>query len=173
MTRILGIDPGLNATGWGLLEITPDGAANLRWGTIRPADATLAERLHTINDAVSDLLARHRPDALAVERPFNHKNVKTAVMLGQAQAAAIIAAAAAHTPVREYPPRQVKEAVAGLGSADKAAVKQALAARLGLTQLDAPADAADALAVAFCHHLMTPSIEAVEAVEVVEALEPR
>lgn len=155
MTRILGIDPGLNATGWGLMEIAADGAVNLRWGTVRPPDAALSERLNHINWRIGELIEAHRPDALAIERPFIHKNVKTAVMLGQAQAAAMIAAASAGVQVHEYPPRQVKEAVAGLGSADKAAVKQALATRLGLNQFDAPADAADALAVAYCHHLMT------------------
>lgn len=162
MVRILGIDPGLNATGWGLLEVSSDGTASLRWGTIRPPRDQLAERLHQIYLGVADLLERLRPDAVAIERPFNHKNVKTAVILGQAQAAAIIAAAAARTPVHEYPPRQVKEAVAGLGSAEKSAVKQALIVRLGLDELDAPADAADALAVAFCHHLMTPVDQALE-----------
>lgn len=166
MTRILGIDPGLNATGWGLLEIAPDGAAGLRWGTIRPPNGPLSERLNHINWRVKELLERHRPDAVAIERPFNHRNVKTAVTLGQAQAAAMIAAAAFGVAVHEYPPRQVKEAVAGQGSADKEAVKQALIARLGLADLDAPADAADALAIAFCHHLMTPPIEPVESLEV-------
>lgn len=157
MVRILGIDPGLSATGWGLLEITEAGAANLRWGTIRPADGSVPQRLHEIHTGMRDLFDRQRPDATAIERPFNHKNVKIAVMLGQAEAAAMIAAAAAGVPLYEYPPRQVKEAVTGLGSAEKSAVKQALIARLGLNQLDAPSDAADALAVAFCHYLMNPS----------------
>ena len=156
MSRILGVDPGLNATGWGLLEIASDGAAHLRWGIIRPAQAPLPERLLDIQQGISELIQQHQPDALAIERPFNHRNVKTAIALGQAQAAAMIAAAAQSVPVYEYPPRQVKQAVAGLGSAEKSAVKQALETRLGLAELDAPADAADALAVAFCHHLMTP-----------------
>ena len=162
MTRILGIDPGLNVTGWGLLDVAPDGTAGLRWGTIRSPNGPLSERLNFINSRVKELLERHRPDEIAIERPFNHKNVKTAVLLGQAQAAAMIAAAASGVTVHEYPPRQVKEAVAGLGSADKSAVKQALETRLGLAELDAPVDAADALAVAFCHHLMTPVSETLE-----------
>ena len=156
MTSILGVDPGLNVTGWGLLVIKSDGTTSMRWGTIRPPQGPLAQRLNAINQQVGQLIESNLPDALAIERPFNHRNVKTAVLLGQALAAAIIAAAANGIPVREYPPRQVKEAVAGLGSADKQAVKQALVARLGLAELDAPADAADALAIAFCHHLMTP-----------------
>lgn len=162
MTRILGIDPGLNVTGWGLLEITPDGTANLRWGTIRPPAGELSHRLKEINEQVTDLIDRLQPQALAVERPFIHKNVKTAVMLGQAQAAAMIAAASSGLPVFEYPPRAVKQTVAGSGSAEKSAVKQALIARLGLQELDAREDASDALAVAYCHHLTTPAIARVE-----------
>ena len=119
--------------------------------------------MNNINWRVKELIERHRPDAVAIERPFNHKNVKTAVLLGQAQAAAMIAAAATGVTVHEYPPRQVKEAVAGLGSADKPAVKQALIARLGLALSSTPpSDAADALAIAFCHHLMTPIEEKLE-----------
>ena len=163
MVRILGIDPGLSATGWGLLEISDSGAASLKWGTIRPAKGSLSQRLHEINIRIHDVLTRHQPDAVAIERPFNHKNVKIAVMLGQAQAAAMIAAAATGLSMHEYPPRQVKEAVTGLGSAEKSAVKQALIARLALGELDAPADATDALAVAFCHYLMTPVGEIVDA----------
>ena len=161
MACILGIDPGLTATGWGLLIIEHDGAANLRWGVVRPPAGPLPERLHHITQRVGELLDRYRPDVIAIERPFNHKNVKTAVLLGQAQGAAMIAAAAAAVPVHEYPPRVVKESVAGLGSADKPAVKQALVSRLGLGQLDASSDAADALAVAYCHLLMTPVDDAV------------
>ncbi len=162
MARILGVDPGLTATGWGLLEIDAGGTAHLRWSTIHAPDGPLSERLNFINCRIKEVIERLRPDEFAIERPFVHKNVKTAVMLGQAQAAAMIAAASAGLLVHEYPPRQVKEAVAGLGSADKAAVKRALIARLGLSDIDAPPDAADALAVAYCHHLMTASNASLE-----------
>ena len=162
MARILGVDPGLTATGWGLLEIAADGAASLRWNTIQAPDGALAERLTYINHQLRDVIERYRPDEVAIERPFVHKNVRTAVLLGQAQAAAMIAASSAGMTVYEYPPRQVKEAVAGLGSAEKAAVKDALIARLGLSEIDASADAADALAVAYCHYLMTGANAALE-----------
>ncbi len=162
MARILGVDPGLTATGWGLLEIDSDGTASLRWNTIQAPDGALAERLTYIHDQLQDVIERHRPDEVAIERPFVHKNVRTAVLLGQAQAAAMIAAASAGMAVHEYPPRQVKEAVAGLGSAEKAAVRDALIARLGLSEIDASADAADALAVAYCHYLMTGANAALE-----------
>ncbi|MCY4617542.1 MAG: crossover junction endodeoxyribonuclease RuvC [Chloroflexi bacterium] len=162
MARILGVDPGLTATGWGLLEIASDGTARLRWNTIQAPDGPLSDRLTYINRQIQDVINRHQPDEFAIERPFVHKNVRTAVMLGQAQAAAMIAAASAGMTVHEYPPRQVKEAVTGLGSAEKTAVKDALVARLGLSEIDASADAADALAVAYCHYLMTGANAALE-----------
>lgn len=154
MTRILGLDPGLSATGWGLFDMSDGGEVQLRWGTLRPPRGTLPSRLAWIQQSVSALIERHHPDSVAIERPFINKNVKTAVMLGQAQAAAMIAAASAHVGVHEYPPRAVKQAVSGLGDAEKSAVKQALEARLGLGELDASSDAADALAVAYCHYLL-------------------
>ncbi len=156
MIRILGVDPGLSATGWGVLEIEDAGGVHLQWGAIRPAADALPQRLLVIQQSLDEVIRRGRPDVVAVERPFQHRNVKTAIALGQAQAAAMLAAAMHGLAVHEYPPRTVKEAVTGLGSADKAAVQQALVTRLGLAQLEASADAADALAVAYCHHLMHP-----------------
>ncbi len=157
MSCILGVDPGLNATGWGILEIDTNSQAHLHWGTIRPPNAERSVRLLAIRDAVDDVISRYAPDVLAIERPFNHRNVRTAIALGQAQAAAMLAAATHGLSVHEYPPRTVKETVAGDGSASKSAISQALISRLGLTSLDASADAADALAIAYCHHLMTPA----------------
>ena len=157
MTCILGVDPGLNATGWGILEIDASGAVRLHWGTIRPPSGDLSQRLLAIRDAVEDVISRYAPNVLAIERPFNHRNVRTAITLGQAQAAAMLAAAPHGLSVHEYPPRTVKETVTGAGSASKDAVSQALASRLGLDSLHASADAADALAIAYCHHLMTPA----------------
>ena len=159
---ILGVDPGLKATGWGLIELHNDGAASLRWGTINPpnaSEADLAGRLHYIHDRVTEIIERFRPVALAIERPFVHRNVRVAVALGQAQAAAMMAAAGAGIPVAEYPPREVKQTVAGDGAADKQTVAQALIVRFGLAELNASEDAADALAVAYCHILSQPQIE--------------
>ena len=159
---ILGVDPGLSATGWGLLDPQPDGTAQLRWSVIRPpkpGESDLATRLCYIHDQIADVIARYQPAALAIERPFVNRNVRSAVALGQAQAAAMMAAAAAGITVAEYPPREVKQTVAGDGAADKQIVAQALMSRLGLSELDAPSDAADALAVAYCHFLSAPQIE--------------
>ena len=155
---VLGVDPGLRATGWGVLAIAPDGSARLAWGVVRPSADSLAERLVQIDAGISEVIVRHRPAAAAVERPFVRHNVRTAVALGQAQAAAMIAASRAGLEVAEYPPRAVREAVAGDGAADKRAVADALVARLQLGELNASADAADALAVAYCHALMSEAL---------------
>ena len=155
---VLGVDPGLRATGWGVLAIAPDGSARLAWGVVRPSADSLAERLVQIDAGISEVIVRHRPAAAAVERPFVRHNVRTAVALGQAQAAAMIAASRAGLEVAEYPPRAVREAVAGDGAADKRAVADALVARLQLGELNASADAADALAVAYCHTLMSEAL---------------
>ena len=152
---ILGIDPGLRATGWGVLAIAPDGAAQLAWGVVRPSADSLAERLLQIHQGIVQVIERHRPVAAAVERPFVRHNVRTAVALGQAEAAAMMAASLAGLEVAEYAPRAIREAVAGDGAADKQAVAVALVARLQLGELKASSDAADALAVAYCHALMT------------------
>lgn len=159
---ILGVDPGLSATGWGVINVGPDGAAELHWGTIRPPrpnEAPLADRLRLIHDALTAVVARYDPATVAIERPFLNRNVRSAITLGQAQAAAMLAAAGAGLEVTEYPPREVKQTVAGDGSADKQTVAQALIARLGLTELKASADAADALAVAYCHYLSVQQFE--------------
>ena len=157
---VLGVDPGLRATGWGIIAIAPDGAAQLAWGVVRPTAESLAERLVQIQDGIVQVIERHCPASAAVERPFVRHNVRTAVALGQAQAAAMMAASRAGLDVAEYPPRAVREAVAGDGAADKRAVADALVARLQLGELKASSDAADALAVAYCHALMSEPLAA-------------
>ncbi len=157
---VLGVDPGLRATGWGVLKIAADGSAQLAWGVLRPSAAPLAGRLAEIYEGVSELIERYRPAAAAVERPFVRHNVRTAVALGQAEAAAMIAASRAGLEIAEYAPRAIREAVVGDGGADKRAVAAALAARLQLARLDASNDAADALAVAYCHVLTAQGLRA-------------
>lgn len=152
---VLGVDPGLRATGWGVIAIAPDGAAQLAWGVVRPTADSLPQRLLEIHRGIAEVIRRRQPAAVAVERPFVRHNVRTAVALGQAVAAAMIAASEAGLDVAEYPPRAVREAVAGDGAADKRAVADALVARLQLGELKASSDAADALAVAYCHALMS------------------
>ena len=152
---VLGVDPGLRATGWGVLRVDDDGGVELAWGVIRPSTESLAERLVEIHTGISDVIERYAPRSAAVERPFLNRNIRTAVALGQAEAAAMMAAAQAGLDVAEYAPRAVRQAVVGDGAADKQAVATALVRHLQLGRLEASNDAADALAVAYCHTLMS------------------
>lgn len=148
--RILGIDPGLNATGWGVIDQTGSRLAAVAWGVIKaPPKATMAVRLCFIHDAIEALLGEHRPAEAAVEDQFVHANPGSALKLGQARAAAMLAPARAGLPVGEYAPRLVKKAVVGTGAADKAQIAAMIAVLLPGTR--AQADAADALAIAICH----------------------
>ena len=151
--QVLGVDPGLRVTGWGVLDART-GAA-VACGAIRPpTDAAIAVRLHALYVALLDVIARHKPVVMAIERPFVQRNVRSAMAIAQAQAAAMLAGATAGIPVHEYAPREVKQAVSGDGNATKAALAQALCLRLHLPAPPTPADAADALAVALTHHLL-------------------
>ncbi len=153
---VLGIDPGLRVTGWGVLETTGDlpGSA-ARCGVIKaPTGAPIEQRLLVIQRELTTLIDEWRPAVVALERPFVRENVRSALALGQAQAAAMLAAAAAGLPLFEYAPREVKQAVSGDGNADKSALAQALTVQLGLDAIPTPADASDALAIAACHVLL-------------------
>ena len=156
LVRILGIDPGLRVTGWGLLETAGDlPGSPAYWGVIKPrTGAPIEQRLLVIQRELDAILARYQPVVVALERPFLRNNVRSALALGQAQAAAMLAAAAHGLPVFEYAPRQVKQAVSGDGNADKSALARALTVQLGLDQIPTPDDASDALAIAACHLLL-------------------
>lgn len=154
--RVLGVDPGLRATGWGVLETAGDlpGSA-ARCGVIKPpASAPIEQRLLVIQRELAALIDEWRPAVVVLERPFVRENVRSALALGQAQAAAMLAAAAAGLPLFEYAPREVKQAVSGDGNADKPALARALTVQLGLDAVPTPADASDALAIAACHVLL-------------------
>lgn len=152
--RILGIDPGLQVTGWCVLALA-QGQVGARTGTLRPpARASLPERLRYLVDGLLAVIDAHQPVAVAVERPFVRSNVRAAMALGQAQAAAFLAAARRDLPVTEYAPREVKLAIAGDGAAAKEAVADALRLELGLdAAVAATLDESDALGVAFCHYV--------------------
>ncbi len=148
--RILGIDPGLNATGWGVIEQAGTRLSAIAWGVIKaPAKAPMAERLRHIHDAVEALIEAHAPAEAAVEDQFVSANAGSALKLGQARAAAVLAPARAGLPVAEYAPRLVKKSVVGTGAADKGQIAAMIAVLLPGTK--AEADAADALAIAICH----------------------
>ena len=149
--RILGLDPGLRRTGWGVVAV--DGV-RLSWvahGVIAPrADASLAERLHELFAAACELVSAYQPDEAAIEETFVSVNASSTLKLGHARAAVMIAPVRSGVPVAEYAARAVKKAVVGTGAADKRQVAF-MVQRLLPTSGSPVADAADALAVAITH----------------------
>jgi len=149
--RILGIDPGLRVTGFGVLEKSGQKLAYVTSGCIRTdQDADLPERIRTILEGLSQLIAELRPHQVAVEKVFVNVNPQSTLLLGQARGAAICAAVIGSLPVSEYTALQVKQAVVGNGHARKEQVQEMVRRLLKLPGDPSP-DAADALACAICH----------------------
>ena len=148
---VLGIDPGLTRTGYGLVH-RGHPHRPVAVGVIRTSpDTPMARRLAELHTDLSALIAEHRPDVMAIEQVFTNKNLHTALAVSRASGMALLAAAQAKIPVVEYTPTAVKAAVTGDGTADKAMVATMVVRRLNLAERPRPADAADALAVALCH----------------------
>ena len=150
---VLGIDPGSATTGYGVVARAGDGAVSLlECGVIRTEPGQpLAVRLRQIFEGVTEVLARHRVESLAVETVFYARNVRTTVVLGHARGAALLAGALRDIPVAEYAPAEIKNAIVGSGRATKEQVQFMVQQLLRLKTLPRPADAADAVAVALCH----------------------
>lgn len=148
---VLGVDPGVAAVG--LAAVRRDRRPTLLWaGTVRTASGLAeAARLRAIHDAVRDAIAEHGPTSLAVERVAWNKNQVSALRVARATGVVLLAAAEAGLAVEEYGPLEVKMAVTGTGTADKAQVRAALATLHGLRDVPSQPDAADAVAVALCH----------------------
>jgi crossover junction endodeoxyribonuclease RuvC len=151
--RVLGVDPGLTRCGVGVVEGQPGRSCRLvAYEVVRTdPNADLAARLLALDEALTGMIAEHRPDEVAVERVFSQHNVRTVMGTAQAGAVAVLAAARAGLPVRTYTPSEVKAAVTGSGQADKAQVTSMVTRLLRLSVSPKPADAADALALAICH----------------------
>lgn len=148
--RVMGIDPGLRACGWGIVDCEGSRLSHVASGTCRPAGADLGERLLSLHEALSAVVARHRPTAAAVEQTFVNANGQGTLKLGQARGIAMLVPAQAGLAVGEYAPNAVKKAVVGVGHADKAQIQHMV--RLQLPGSDPESDdAADALAIALCH----------------------
>ena len=148
--RVIGIDPGLVRTGWGVVEAHGDRLVHLGDGFCRSGKGDLAERLARLYDELQTVLETHAPQAAAVEQTFVSKDAAGTLKLGQARAVALLVPARAGLPVAEYAPNTVKKAVVGVGHADKAQVQHMI--RLLLPGVEpASADSADALAIAICH----------------------
>ena len=149
---VLGIDPGLTTTGYGVVVRTADGPRLRTVGVIRTAAADpIEQRLLELHTDLSEVIVEHRPDTVAIEQVFTNRNLQTSIAVGRASGVALLAAANADLAVHEYTPTQVKSAVAGFCRADKGQVQRMVMQRLGLAEVPKPADAADALAVALCH----------------------
>jgi crossover junction endodeoxyribonuclease RuvC len=149
-TRILGIDPGLRVTGFGLIDRIGQSLVYVTSGVIRTPDAELPERLKAILQSLNEVIAEHQPVQVAVEKVFVNVNPTSTLLLGQARGAAICAAVACGLPVSEYTALQVKQAVVGKGHAAKEQVQEMVRRLLALAG-EPSADAADALACAICH----------------------
>ncbi len=149
---VLGIDPGTASCGYGLVSEGRSGRFEaIEWGCLRTdSRLPMPARLYAIYNGLRDLIDRRRPDAVAVEELFFSRNVTSAIAVGQARGVALLLAAKAGLEVAEYPPHQVKQAVAGYGRADKSQVQSMVKMILGLDEIPKPDDTADALAVALC-----------------------
>lgn len=156
--RVLGIDPGSRLCGWGIVEMRAGNPASVDNGVFVLADRlTLADRLAVLFERLNDVLAQLAPTEAAVEGIFQHRNARSALVLGHARGVALMTLARAGLTVAEYTPQQVKKAVTGTGRAEKLQIQQVVAARLRLPE-PPQADAADAVAIALCHlqHLAFP-----------------
>ena len=158
--KVLGIDPGTAACGYGVVFQHGNRLKALDHGTWRTAASEPPQaRLKTIYDGVTDLLGRHVPAAVALEESFVGVDARTALFVGQARGAVLVACAAADVPCAEYAPARVKQAVCGYGRAEKGQVQRMVQSLLGLKAPPTPDHAADALAVAICHALAPPLLE--------------
>ncbi|HOB20417.1 MAG TPA: crossover junction endodeoxyribonuclease RuvC [Candidatus Atribacteria bacterium] len=150
--RVLGIDPGMAIMGYGVVEDRGNSLKVLDYGVITTSpDMETPQRLLHIYNSAAELIKRYSPDAAALEELFFNKNAKTAIIIGHARGAAVVACAGLGIDLYEYTPLQVKQSVVGYGRADKHQVQQMVKLLLNLKDVPRPDDAADALAVAVCH----------------------
>ena len=150
--RTFGIDPGSERTGYGCIDSTGSRHRLVICGSLAaPPRAAFPDKLKYIHAGLTALLARHRPDCVAVESIFYARNARSALKLGHARGIALLAASEAGLPVIEYAPTEIKRAVVGYGRAEKHQVGQMIKLLLGLDAVPSPHDAADALAIAICH----------------------
>ena len=157
--QTIGIDPGTAIMGWGIVEEMGGTLRSVDYGALTtPAGSEPAQRLLLLYQGLTDLLHQRKPDAAAVEELFFSRNVTTALAVGQARGIVLLALALADIPVFEYKPREVKQAVAGYGGADKRQMQEMVRMTLGLPSIPRPDDSADALAIAICHSYTAPML---------------
>ena len=163
--KVLGIDPGTAACGYGIVHSSGNSLRAVVHGWWKtPAGQDIALRVKRIHDEVAALIAEHEPEAVAIEESYVGADARIALSVGQVRGAVLVACAAAGVGCREYSPATVKQAVCGYGRADKEQVQRMVKAILGLAEKPTPHHAADALAVAICHALASPLRKLTEAV---------
>jgi crossover junction endodeoxyribonuclease RuvC len=147
--RILGIDPGYGRTGYGIIDVMGNRLQAVEYGLIETrADLPIEQRLYQIYEALQDIIARRKPDRLAMEQLFFNRNVTTAIAVGQARGVIMLAGVQAGLTFAEYTPMQVKQSIVGYGKAEKQQIQEMTKMLLKLPQVPKPDDVADALAVA-------------------------
>ncbi|MDH3701055.1 MAG: crossover junction endodeoxyribonuclease RuvC [Alphaproteobacteria bacterium] len=149
--RLIGLDPGLRSTGWGIIDVSGNHLAHVADGAVAPDPTlSLAWRLRSLHDGLSEILSRYQPTEAAVEETFVNKNASSTLKLGEARGVVLLAPALAGLPVAEYSANRIKKSVVGVGHANKEQV-QMMVGRILPGCTISGADAADALAVAICH----------------------
>jgi len=154
--RILGIDPGLNVTGYGVLEVCDWGLRLCEAGIIRGRSrGPISDSLAQIHKGVAEVIATFKPNVMALEELYSHyRHPRTAILMGHARGVICLAGVQAGIPVVHYPATQIKSILTGSGRAPKAQVQRAIQHELGLAAVPDPPDVADALAIALCHHYL-------------------
>lgn len=156
--RVMGLDPGLRALGWGVVDVSGARLRHVGNGIIRTSTGALGARLVTLFDELCDVWAQYAPDAAAVEQTFVNRDGAGTLKLGQARGIAMLVPARAGIEVGEYAPNAVKKAVVGVGHADKTQIAHMVKMQLPGVEIAGP-DAADALAIAICHaHMMQTKV---------------
>jgi crossover junction endodeoxyribonuclease RuvC len=151
--RILGIDPGLGTTGYGIIDQNDHALQVVTYGGIRKSPKfSFTENLLTIYQKINQIILEYHPDGCAIENIFYHQNKKTAIIMGHVRGVAMVAAGERGLPVYEYSPKEVKLSIVGFGGASKIQVQAMVKTILKMKEIPQPEDAADALAVAICHY---------------------
>ena len=154
--RIIGIDPGTGILGFGVVDVANGKTKLVTAGVITtPPHTPLDERLEEIFDGLTQIIAETKPDCMSVEKLFFARNVTTAMSVASARGVAMLTGRKARLPIAEYTPMQIKQSLTGYGKADKKQVQEMVRLQLGLKEIPRPDDAADALAAAITHQMMT------------------
>ncbi len=158
-TRILGLDPGLNTTGYAVIDSTPSGVRLVEAGVIKPTvkreTADMAQRLKRLYDGVMEVIKAFEPGTMAVEQLYAHyEHPRTAILMGHARGVILLAAGMNDMPMTGYAATQIKKAITGSGRAAKEQMQMAMLREFGLKELPEPHDVADAMAIALCHHYL-------------------